>query len=1166
MSCSLDKTRDLAKRKNIINNFNELKDGTSETLQKFHAFNKSIKELGLTKYPGIIKDHNQPMRLEGNKVVFSKGFFVLVDRENSRLSAIESRDKQVREDISNREGENISYNEDLVGNQTLTEVDRVVPIDDSISNYEMINIIKDNGTESEKELASLLSSYIDETAPVYFQDELSTPKTRGEFGYTKGKSSSIYIKNSTNNKARVYLHELSHEVTVRQLDQYKQDKSKLNQEQIEAIENLIKVYETSKSKLDTGEYGFKNVAEFISETFSNEEFQAKLNSLEYENTSVLSKILEFISKLLGIKEGTALSETFNEMFRLVQNTQDVNKLGRDSNKVQLEDTKQLDTKEQYLQRRISKLTKDLALATSETKKDNIRKELEYTRERYLASQDTSVKNNVYQEFGEHTLDLAQQRIESLEKGLTNDLGADLEYINDVLDVWDDFVGLRDKTGKLRYRIQDLMNKWETEEVNKYYPSEKPITIEEIKGQNKDISTLKGWTGALLDIPNYRAYVIGSLIRTSQDSIERKSNQIYNEIEEKVKELSKKSGKDIQKIYDEVIYTDQDTGRISLTVMEEGLSDTALEFHEFYRSKMKELMDLTPTLTRKNAKGELETFELNEYFIPNVTKDESSKEIAKRLKSTALGLIKERKIGDTTRDEEQKADIINLDYIRSIPADKKSRDLGNSLFLFAQSMYNYDEMSRILPKVRLLQREIEKTSYIQGSNPNITKTGKDSNMWKITEAFIKAQVKGERKEEQGRSITWNRKTDDKGVTTENYLDITGTMDNLLKWNSLLRIGLSPIGVSANVSFGKLSNFMEAIGGRFFTRKHLRQAELIFWKQTFDKDSVLNKELLEKYNILQELTDYDSIKTSKMGKGKYLTADGLQEMIYAPQKASEKWIQSATLMATMIKEEYMTSDGKLTDKFNNASSKEKDLLFTKITGINNSLHGRYSPKEAAAMHQNIIYRSAMQFRKWIPAAIEARFDKKHMSPRLGVEVEGRYRTFTREFLLKLAKGDVTNAFYNLMMPLVNAKAALASGKLTETDIYNMRKMLVESILAVGTLVMVAGMKGGSDEEKKRRRKQAWFKSSMLLLNRISGDLNFFYSPEQGNNLLKNAAPVSKLVDDLLGVASGIPEAFMEDTKTSKKKKPLSRKILGLVPGSKVIIDPARIMSEEALQELN
>jgi len=836
-----------------------------------------------------------------------------------------------------------------------------------------------------------------------------------------------------------------------------------------------------------------------------------------------------------------------------------------STQYSLRDTKQLSKPEQLLQRRIDRLTKQVALEKDSSKKAKLQQELNYTIEEYSKAKEAEDPTPIYREFGKHTLDLAENRINYIKEGNSTDLNADLEYINDVLDVWDDFKGLRDRVAELRESIQELNNQLLVDNINESYNSKNPITLDDIKSQNKDIGTFKAWTGALLDLPNYLAHAIGFIIRTSQNNIERKTNQIYYDIDNKIKELSKSSNKSIQSIYDEIIeYNDIfDTKSLIKEDKLDSVSKEAQEFYHFYQSKIEELIEITPTLTRRNSKGELETFTLNKYFIPNVPKNSFKNTLKK------FNPVKERTVGNTIKDEEQKADIINLNYIKRIPAKDKSDDLGNSLFLFAKDMYNYDEMSKILPKVRLIQREIEKTSYIQGSNPNYTKTGKDSNLYKITEAFIKAQIKGEYKEEQGRSITWGTKTDEKGNTTEKYLDITGTIDNLLKWNSLNTIGLAPIGASSNIGFGKLSNFMEAIGGRFFNRTHLRQAERIFWAQTFKEDSVLNKELLSKYNILQELTDYEQSENLKTGKYKKISGEKIMEWMYAPQKYGEKWIQSSTLLAVMLHDGYMNEKGELTDKFNDATQAEKEKLFGKITGINNKLHGRYSPKEAAAMQQHVFYRAITQFRKWIPAAIEARFDEKHYDPRLGVEVEGRYRTFSREVLLKLVKGDITNAFYNLFMPLINAKEALESGKLSQSDIYNMRKMLIDSVLAIATLVLYS-IGTGDDPEDKKRRKEAWFKSTMLLLNRISGDLTFFYSPNQINNLTKNAIPMSKLVDDLLKIGPEIPNAF--DSKknkfksgNSKGQRKLPKRIMSVIPGSKAPYDLIKIFNKQALDEV-
>lgn len=1033
--------------------------------------------------------------------------------------------------------------------------------------------------ESFKQIADKLSSKTGVEYIIITRDELKDliPKkdnTSTVAGFTK--NGKVYIVEDNLNSELAF-HEFSHpfvdSITRDNKELFNSLKNELNSN----FKSIIDEVKSNYSELldDNGELTEEGYKEAIVTALGKladgtlKENKTLLNLLK----NLLKQISNYLVKLFSSKDNVIKpfdldpKTTLKELSDILKTDDkiELGELDNSSTQYSLRETKQLSKPEQLLQRRIDRLTKQVTLEKDPSKKAKLQQELNYTIEEYSKAQEAEDSTPIYREFGKHTLDLAENRINFIKEGNSTDLNADLEYINDVLDVWDDFKGLRDRVAELRESIQELNNQLLVDNINESYNSKNPITLDDIKSQNKDIGTFKYWTGALLDLPNYLAHAIGFIIRTSQNNIERKTNQIYYDIDNKIKEISKSSNKSIQSIYDEIIeYNDIfDTKSLIKEDKLDSVSKEAQEFYHFYQSKIEELIEITPTLTRRNSKGELETFTLNKYFIPNVPKN-SFKNTLKNFNP-----VKERTVGNTIKDEEQKADIINLNYIKRIPAKDKSDDLGNSLFLFAKDIYNYDEMSKILPKVRLIQREIEKTSYIQGSNPNYTKTGKDSNLYKITEAFIKAQIKGEYKEEQGRSITWGTKTDEKGNTTEKYLDITGTIDNLLKWNSLNTIGLTPIGASANIGFGKLSNFMEAIGGRFFNRTHLRQAERIFWNQTFDKNSVLNKELLSKYNILQELTDYEQSENLKTGKYKKLSSEKLIELMYAPQKYGEKWIQSSTLLAIMIHDGYLSPEGELTDKFNNASNKEKEQLFGKITGINNKLHGRYSAKEAAALQQNVIYRALTQFRKWIPAAIEARFDEKHYDPRLGVEVEGRYRTFGREVLLKLAKGDVTNAFYNLFMPLINAKEALESGKLTESDIYNMRKMLIESVLAIATLVLYS-IGTGDDPEDKKRRKEAWFKSTMLLLNRISGDLTFFYSPNQINNLTKNAIPMSKLVDDLLKIGPEIPNAF--DSKKNKFKSgnskgqyKLPKRIISVIPGSKAPYDLIKIFNKQALDEV-
>ena len=354
------------------------------------------------------------------------------------------------------------------------------------------------------------------------------------------------------------------------------------------------------------------------------------------------------------------------------------------------------------------------------------------------------------------------------------------------------------------------------------------------------------------------------------------------------------------------------------------------------------------------------------------------------------------------------------------------------------------MSNILPKVRILQRAITKKinsngvvidrEFINANNPKTSVKGIDSNAWKMVEDVINMQVFGEMKKLQIK-IKYGTKFNEQGnPTSYKYIAGSDIIDVLLKGNSLLRIGFSPVTAAANLAFGTVTNRIEAIGGRFFGNKDLFHARNIFFKQTLDKDSVLNKVLIEDLNILQDLEDYGQIADVSL-KSK-LSPEKIQEYAYGMQKSGEKWIQSESAMAVMIKDGYLTTSGELTEKYNKATEEEKQELIAKIHRLNQLMHGRYSQQEAATLQQSVYYRMFIQFKKWIPAAIEARFGEKQYDNRLQVETEGRYRTF-----------------FKLVTSLKNTIERLNKGNLTELEIYNMKKNLTDITLLVAMgLVMV------------------------------------------------------------------------------------------------------------------
>ena len=148
-------------------------------------------------------------------------------------------------------------------------------------------------------------------------------------------------------------------------------------------------------------------------------------------------------------------------------------------------------------------------------------------------------------------------------------------------------------------------------------------------------------------------------------------------------------------------------------------------------------------------------------------------------------------------------------------------------------------------------------------------------------------------------------------------------------------------------------------------------------------------------------------------------------------------------------------------------------------------------------------------------------------------------------------------------------LKSGQLTELEIYNTKKMAVELTLLAATTLMLMAF-GGDDDESKKMRKHWIFKTSMTLLNRVSGDIAFFYSPSQIAHTAKNAIPLIKTFDDLRQAISYIPVAFDEkegfyQRGSRKGRSKVLSKFGEATIGVKPISDILRLASNQELEEL-
>lgn len=763
-----------------------------------------------------------------------------------------------------------------------------------------------------------------------------------------------------------------------------------------------------------------------------------------------------------------------------------------------------------------------------------------------------------------------ERFEQGKVGLSVDRSDDLGYSRQVIEAFKLIPGTAEVATELEVRLDKIGEKIAVQYTNELKGlSEDTKTIDDLKELGKDIGSARGAFGALVDLPDVLARTIGLAIKRAQNFISNEQKKVESNIKTEVdllKTAQAKRGIDEKNMYDIFIQKYKGTTVLTKKYKTEFYEEISKLFKDKNYDALNRLaykdpktQEWVPFNEKKYTNPNYVTIQKNpdlkrfynyydktirsyqaklpmtaqKDFIPNIRRNmleaivSSDRSFMGKLADgfKAVTGIQTYTVLDSDRinDEELHDDLVPLKYIQKLSAEEKTNNLGEALNKFAAFAISYEEMSDVLPKVRLLQRVIQKKQYLKTADPSSAIYGEYTNLNKMINTVIDMQVKGKKKKDQGYIKMGDVKDEDGNVIGEKYKLASDVIDFGLTYNSVLRIGLNPINALTNVLVGDIGNIVEGFGGRFYGVKDLTKATNLFFKENFVNDSKMNK-LLETINPLQELEDYSH--SNQLKYSKKLSAEKLKELMYSPQRAGEKFLQTRTMIAMLLKQtikkpdgsgeislwEAFDKDGQLKKEYKDNFRTDKEYqeflnkLTDKVQRVNQMIHGRYSERDAAAAQQNVLWRMAFQFKKWIPAAIEQRFGAEQYDVRLDATIEGRYRTAWR-LLSKAIMGDIS---------------ALKAGNMTETEIYNMRKNFAELAITLATVLMYFGLGWDDDDEKKR---SPYYKLAMTTLDRVSGDMLFWFNPAEATRMVKTPVPLIKTANDLLNVIYLTPFVFSE-----------------------------------------
>lgn len=998
-----------------------------------------------------------------------------------------------------------------------------------------------------------------------------------------------FAPNSRGAEATI-LHEILHSLTHKQLHN--------NSETSKDLEELRKHASSLLGK--EFDYATSNVDEFLVAIFTNSKFiKALMNTKEVSEVKKYNNLFDKIyNYILGLFKITPSSSLYDQAFanashvldefmqlndNLAPNEDDSLLFSKiDENNINNNINNKRPFKKQYtfFSRKIKELEKEIRdLGTTSGDQYKILKQEVLEAKYQLEQASLGNTEDEYVAMSEMHLDWVDDFIDKL-PGMDQDkyTMSNIADALDILNAFNDLDDVKGRVGKLNKRLYKFIEAHNlSASINLYNTSGTEITKKTIDDQNTDIRSSAYYVGSLSDSSNIIARTIGSIIKAAQNrvsTINKKAEKVIQSEVDNLHEYAKNNGMTLQQVYD-IFIQENKKGTLQLTQRYDKDGNINPNFTKI--SETKELNNFYKFYQDALKKAEANLpYKVGKHYILNIEKSTLKGDI-KRIIPVSNVMI-----NSFVSNEELLKDVVPDKYRSNIPAEKKSRDLGSGLMQFVAYANNHNELSSALPEVRLLQYQLklkqdesgnlEERTFIKSSNPTKEVKVEDSNVYKMINTHIDMQLKDKMKDNKMKPINIGSIKNDKGdIVGHKQIHVEDVLDRLLRLNSLLRIGLSPITAISNVMFGEASNFIEAVGGRYYNVSEMNAAKRIFATQI---DYISNKHdtnlyvALHRLNPLQELEDYE-IGSDIAIKGSKLDAEKVMELMYSMQKKGELELQSTTMVAMLIHDGYMKTNGDFTEKWTSLTEHEATQLSDKIQRINQMIHGRYSQREAAAIQQSVWYRMLIQFRKWIPAAYESRFREHKYDNRLQTDVEGRYITLKNKVF---KANSVKEAFENMFIPLFNSKKLLESGQMTETEIYNMRKNLVEMTLFLATALSMAAIKSGSDDDKKKKLKDPIIKAGLTLLNRTAGDLSFFYNPSNVGNLMKNAIPLGKLIGDVINVGMTLPNAFYlgdyEVKRGSLKgsNKFYSKALPKIVPGLSPVAQVQRVLNkEDVLPEL-
>jgi len=584
------------------------------------------------------------------------------------------------------------------------------------------------------------------------------------------------------------------------------------------------------------------------------------------------------------------------------------------------------------------------------------------------------------------------------------------------------------------------------------------------------------------------------------------------------------------------------------------------FYNYFVTKLDERKGVLPVNMQSNFIPELKRSMLHELSKKKMT------DIFRGLGpafvkyfSEPLDAVKDYSLQDPLTGRPQKKIPVYM-VSGKLNADEKSYDLEKVLNAFAVMSYSYEYKAAVEDPI-IIARNIFKTLKerieVEGKN----KTNKYGEMIELLngnkqsidqlEYYIDSMLYDKHREDHTSKIgTVEVEGEVRKITIGNIID------RFIDYTRLKGLSFNAFSAVTNTLFGTISNFIHAAGNVDYTESQLRRAVLLATSIVKPNSKVYN--LAKEFNLVKDATDtfYES---GSIGKK-------MGDVLFFAQIHTEKFVQSQTMIATMLNIKLKDKNGKehtLFDAFDDNGKFKKDEfpdynygdgsqnkfeLYKKIQQINKYVHGNYDPDSPIKIKSQTWGRMIMIFRRWLPQAISARIGKEYYDERLGRTMKGRWisamDTYKNTDLVNYVKMLGTEILSQLSFRLYKSNSFEG---LSEIDQENMRKNVAELRLILTLIAASSILKSIELDDDDEKVALLTFITNQSM--RIEGELSFFVSPVSQIKILRDISPVTKSIVDVYELIPAAIRAIQGEDKIktgyNKDKSNFVRKVKKVIP---------------------